>query len=71
MLATQEAGNVTGHITSQVKRSTTKRVMDQPVANEETPTVTCAGPLRRGPDRSGGHSQEDGVGGGAVFYVGD
>jgi hypothetical protein len=44
--------------------------MDQPPAKEETQTVICAGPLRRGPNRRGGHSQEDGVGGGAVFASG-
>jgi hypothetical protein len=41
--------------------------MDQPTAEEETGTVTCTGPLRRGLQAGDGHSQEDGVGGGAVF----
>ena len=54
---------------SQAGRSTTKRVMDQPPPGAQTPIVTCAGPLRRGPAKAGGgHShKEDGVGGGAVF----
>jgi len=43
--------------------------MDQPPPGAQTPIVTCAGPLRRGPAKAGGgHShKEDGVGGGAVF----
>jgi hypothetical protein len=42
--------------------------MDQLAGGRQTTTVTCTGPLRRGPGKAGADTPiEDGVGGGAVF----